>query len=84
MPSNNDDENDPNDLTEQALQEVEELLADNEELKKVAANNILRACHLLDKDEKDSDIAELLLREAVVMMQVAHRIDTFFGDESKK
>ena len=61
-------------FTEKDIQEIEELLADTAELKKVAARTVLRDC----------DVARMLLHEAVVMMQVVHRIETFFNDESAK
>jgi hypothetical protein len=80
--SSNDDE--PDELTEKALQEIEELLADTEELKKVAAKNVLRACDILDMNPTDEVVAGMLLQEAVVMMQVVHRVESFFKDESGK
>ena len=71
-------------FTEKDIQEIEELLADTAELKKVAARTVLRATEILDMNANDSDVARLLLAEAVVMMQVVHRIETFFTDESAK
>lgn len=71
-------------FTEKDIQEIEELLADTAELKKVAARTVLRATEILDMNANDSDVARLLLHEAVVMMQVVHRIETFFNDESAK
>ena len=71
-------------FTEKDIQEIEELLADTAELKKVAARTVLRATEILDMNAKDCDVARMLLHEAVVMMQVVHRIETFFNDESAK
>lgn len=71
-------------FTEKDIKQIEELLADTAELKKVAARTVLRATEILDMNANDSDVARLLLHEAVVMMQVVHRIETFFTDESAK
>ena len=81
---NNNESPDDDDLhfTEKDIQEIEELLADTAELKKVAARTLLRATHILDQNSNDTDVAYLLLHEATVMMQVVHRIDSFFNDES--
>lgn len=77
QPSGDDDDFE---LTEKDIQEIEELLADTAELKKVAARTVLRATEILDMNPTDQDVAKLLLGEAVVMMQVVHRIETFFGE----
>lgn len=66
------------------IQQIEELLADTAELKKVAARTVLRATEILDINENNIDVAKLFLAEAVVMMQVVYRIETFFNDESDK
>jgi len=81
---NNESPDDDDDLTPEDIQEIEELLADTAELKKVAARTLLRATHILDQNSNDTDVAYLLLHEATVMMQVVHRIDSFFNDESGK
>ena len=77
-PSGDDDD----DLTPEDIQEIEELLADTAELKKVAARTLLRATHIIDSNPNDTDVAYLLLHEATVMMQIVHRIESFFQDES--
>lgn len=82
QPSDGDD--DDFELTEKDIQEIEELLADTEELKKVAARTVLRATEILDMNPTDQDVAKLLLGEAVVMMQVVHRIETFFGENESE
>jgi hypothetical protein len=79
-PSGDDDD----DLTPEDIQEIEELLADTAELKKVAARTLLRATHIIDSNPNDTDVAYLLLHEATVMMQIVHRIESFFQDESGK
>lgn len=81
QPSGDDDDSE---LTEKDIQEIEELLADTEELKKVAARTVLRATEILDMNPTDQDVAKLLLGEAVVMMQVVHRIETFFGENESE
>jgi hypothetical protein len=78
----NNESPDDDDLTPEDIQEIEELLADTAELKKVAARTLLRATHIIDSNPNDTDVAYLLLHEATVMMQVVHRIDSFFNDES--
>lgn len=79
-----DGDDDDFELTEKDIQEIEELLADTKELKKVAARNVLRATEILDMNPTDQDVAKLLLGEAVVMMQVVHRIETFFGENESE
>lgn len=83
---NNESPDDDDDLhfTEKDIQEIEELLADTAELKKVAARTLLRATHIIDSNPNDTDVAYLLLHEATVMMQIVHRIESFFQDDSGK
>ena len=82
MQNNESPDDDDLHFTEKDIQEIEELLADTAELKKVAARTLLRATHIIDSNPNDTDVAYLLLHEATVMMQVVHRIDSFFNDES--
>jgi len=79
----NNESPDDDDLhfTEKDIQEIEELLADTAELKKVAARTLLRATHIIDSNPNDTDVAYLLLHEATVMMQIVHRIESFFTDD---
>ena len=78
---NNESPDDDDDLTPEEIQEVEELLVDTAELKKVAARTLLRATHIIDSNPNDTDVAYLLLHEATVMMQIVHRIESFFTDD---
>jgi hypothetical protein len=78
-----DDDDDYN-LTPEEIQEIEELIADTAELKKVAARTLLRATHILDANPHDQDVALMLLHEATIMMQIVHRVESFFTDESAK
>jgi uncharacterized protein YuzE len=78
--SPNDDDDDLH-FTEKDIQEIEELLVDTAELKKVAARTLLRATHIIDSNPNDTDVAYLLLHEATVMMQIVHRIESFFNDD---
>ena len=82
--SPDDDDDDDNLPTPEEIQQVEELLVDTAELKKVAARTLLRATHIIDSNPNDTDVAYLLLHEATIMMQIVHRIESFFQDESGK
>lgn len=79
---NNESPNDDDDLTPEEIQMVEELLVDTAELKKVAARTLLRATHIIDSNPNDTDVAYLLLHEATIMMQIVHRVESFFNDDS--
>lgn len=57
--------------------EIEGILVESQELKKVAARTILRASMILDKDQ-DEEVAQMLLQEASVMMSLVHRIENYF------
>ena len=73
---NNRHENlDNNDNSESC--EIEGILVESQELKKVAARTILRASMILDKDQ-DEEVAQMLLQEASVMMSLVHRIENYF------
>lgn len=78
------DDDDDNLPTPEEIQQVEELLIDTAELKKVAARTLLRATHIMDSNPNDTDVAYLLLHEATIMMQIVHRIESFFQDDSGK
>jgi uncharacterized protein YuzE len=78
------DDDDDNLPTPEEIQQVEELLVDTAELKKVAARTLLRATHIIDSNPNDTDVAYLLLHEATIMMQIVHRIESFFQDDSGK
>ena len=78
---NNESPDDDDDLTPEEIQQVEELLVDTAELKKVAARTLLRATHIIDSNPNDTDVAYLLLHEATIMMQIVHRIESFFTDD---
>ena len=82
MQNNESPDDDDLHFTEKDIQEIEELLADTAELKKVAARTLLRATHIIDSNPNDTDVAYLLLHEATVMMQIVHRIESFFNDDS--
>ena len=56
--------------------QVEELLGEVIELRKIAARNLLRAAHIADTNPEDEDVTRLLMGEAAVMLSVAHRIET--------
>jgi hypothetical protein len=84
MQNNQSPDDDDDDLTPEEIQQVEELLVDTAELKKVAARTLLRATHIIDSNPNDTDVAYLLLHEATIMMQIVHRIESFFQDESGK
>jgi hypothetical protein len=84
MQNNQSPNDDDDDLTPEEIQQVEELLVDTAELKKVAARTLLRATHIMDSNPNDTDVAYLLLHEATIMMQIVHRIESFFQDESGK
>jgi hypothetical protein len=81
MQNNESPDDDDLHFTEKDIQEIEELLADTAELKKVAARTLLRATHIIDSNPNDTDVAYLLLHEATVMMQIVHRIESFFTDD---
>jgi hypothetical protein len=81
---NNESSNDDDLPTPEEIQQVEELLVDTAELKKVAARTLLRATHIMDSNPNDTDVAYLLLHEATIMMQIVHRIESFFQDDSGK
>ena len=57
-------------------EQVEELLGEVIELRKIAARNLLRAAHIADTNPEDEDVTRLLIGEAAVMLSVAHRIET--------
>lgn len=57
--------------------EIEGILVESQELKKVAARTILRASMILDKDQ-DEEVAQMLLQEASVMMSLVHRVENYF------
>lgn len=57
--------------------EIEGILVESQELKKVAARTILRASMILDKDQ-DEEVAQMLLKEASVMMSLVHRLENYF------
>lgn len=57
--------------------EIEGILVESQELKKVAARTILRASMILDKDQ-DEEVAQMLLQEASVMMSLVHRLENYF------
>jgi len=78
------DDDDDNNLTPDEMQQLDELMADTDELKKVAARTVLRATQILDMNPQDNDVARMLLAEAVVMMQIVHRIETLFKNDSGK
>jgi uncharacterized protein YuzE len=84
MQNNESPDDDDNLPTPEEIQQVEELLVDTAELKKVAARTLLRATHIIDSNPNDTDVAYLLLHEATVMMQIVHRIESFFQDDSGK
>jgi len=84
MQNNGSPDDDDLHFTEKDIQEIEELLADTAELKKVAARTLLRATHIIDSNPNDTDVAYLLLHEATIMMQIVHRIESFFQDDSGK
>jgi uncharacterized protein YuzE len=81
MQNNESPDDDDNLPTPEEIQQVEELLVDTAELKKVAARTLLRATHIIDSNPNDTDVAYLLLHEATVMMQIVHRIESFFTDD---
>lgn len=81
MQNNESPDDDDLHFTEKDIQEIEELLVDTAELKKVAARTLLRATHIIDSNPNDTDVAYLLLHEATVMMQIVHRIESFFTDD---
>lgn len=56
-------------------EQVQELLCEVIELRKIAARNLLRAAHIADTNPEDEDVTRLLMGETAVMLSVAHRIE---------
>jgi hypothetical protein len=63
-------------------EDVQELLAEVAYLRRIAGLNIVRAT-IISQDHDDEEVAQLLLREAAVMMSVCHRVESVFGHESE-
>jgi len=57
------------------------LVADAQQLRRIAGLNILRAAHIADVNG-DTEVAKLLVSEAAVMMSVASAIEYLFVPES--
>jgi hypothetical protein len=77
---NNTNENDDQDSVEESGCEIEGILAETNELRKIAARTILRSSVIMD-NKQDEDIAQMLLLEAAVMMSLIHRIENFFTED---
>jgi len=78
---NNTNENDDHNSAEESGCEIEGILAETDELRKIAARTILRSSVIMD-NKQDEDVAQMLLLEAAVMMSLIHRIENFFTDNS--
>jgi hypothetical protein len=77
---NNTNENDDQDSLEESGCEIEGILAETNELRKIAARTILRSSVIMD-NKQDEDVAQMLLLEAAVMMSLIHRIENFFTED---
>jgi hypothetical protein len=77
---NNTNENDDQDSLEKSGCEIEGILAETNELRKIAARTILRSSVIMD-NKQDEDVAQMLLLEAAVMMSLIHRIENFFTED---